>query len=1403
MASETGKYGSKDSAELIEEEVVDAQLQDLAPPPKPTKSWFSAFKGAVQGDRDPTDALVAKYNQGQDSDEEENDDYGVEVRPPKPFVDTPLFNMCLGVVIALNSVTIGLETDSVAHAVATQEEHDDRLWYIVELIFCIIFLFELLLRLYFHRLRYFTNPVTRAWNVADFIIVSVSVVDTLILIPFGVGGTARVVAMLRFVRMMRLARLLRLLKLFKELWLMVSGLLQSLKTLGWICLVALLFCYACAIICTTVIGHNDELYDPYFAKSGGWDHEVYFATVWRSTFTLFQIMTLDQWNESVVRHVVANQPAMLIFFLIFVCISSLGLMSIMIGVVVENTLATANKDQNKLKARRERDRKQVFGQLQEIFEMADVDGSGTLKLEEVESAIQKPEIYNKLKMIDFPVDDPGQIFALLDYDESGELTTEEFITGCIRMKGPAKSKDLLVAQVGVDSMRKQYALFEQEMEKFQAKVAMLDATIRAVMSHGEHVFLDTRQYRMRHPDFKAQTMKRLATSEFENMPWNKEGAGGADESQPAAILDNQDQVQALTDGPRDAALADRDQMALPGAPAQPALGDAGAKALEDKGEEYAIAAQNPWIFERHTFHTKRPPQRPCTASRRPQRVDGRASNGLSPALVERPFALRRMQIARTGGQPKGQFQNIPNHQVQQLRIATLLVRLKIQQATNFRNAMSFIPSIPKAKDVITEEDIETWVGAVVRSLWPVMNSETKELLLFAVKEHGLVLEEQTRAMRHTLEVQSRAMQHTIETQGRQVSRLIAFGGLTAIFSKFWNDLPDWLTHRRWAVAAAYGLGVVVIILIIIDLQRWKFRMGKKKYGDAGGGAWNFAARFLLSAAVTAGVVSLFRGFSWSETAPGDKVALGPLQSLPTLPPKTGSAKAQSRVLKHSNGLCVRPANDGASWLILSDCGVMENIIHVAKGETEKVYLRRGEKCAIPEQGDQTKIAFPESCHRHEALYTKILVGTDLFLLQPVDSQECLAPESDKPKDGTRLTLGPCEGNSGNSHFQTSEVAGSVDSTLAVSVREEAVKAVAVRADSVDRPETDVADVAAENSDTLVHISGLCVTAQDEITGEDSTVSAPPRGRKTFCFQLNLPPCRLILQDCEDDPAKNIRFVGSGNVYRFQLGRQCGHPEDAPDVSAEPRVAFPADCASSRHFFKYKKLAEDERLPGFVLQTVDSPTEYCIHPFGGSDRCSASTVQRAETWMLHVTLHRPPVGTELINHKQCELGRDALRFRVGDPAQLAKEASDGTRVGFTAAVVLAADSGNMADAAKSKAFYDAGRLKIFHHAENGDTDQFEMWLNAVEDPNIKDEFGRTPLHIAALMGHVEIAKSLLDFRDCNCNAIDGHGRTPLGVALSDCDQDYTRNGREQIAELLREHKATEATTYTKLSPTGPV
>jgi hypothetical protein len=55
----------------------------------------------------------------------------------------------------------------------------------------------------------------------------------------------------------------------------------------------------------------------------------------------------------------------------------------MIGVVVERAIRTAATDSREQKRKKDLDRQQVFGQLREIFEAADVDNSGTLTLQEV------------------------------------------------------------------------------------------------------------------------------------------------------------------------------------------------------------------------------------------------------------------------------------------------------------------------------------------------------------------------------------------------------------------------------------------------------------------------------------------------------------------------------------------------------------------------------------------------------------------------------------------------------------------------------------------------------------------------------------------------------------------------------------------------------------------------------------------------------------------------------------------------------------------------------------------------------------------------------------------------------------------------------------------------------------
>jgi voltage-gated sodium channel len=558
---------------------------------------------------DEIDRLVNSYRTDKEQDEVDSDDELISRH--KPFVDWGLFNMVVGAVITANAITIGLEIDATSGG-----RSGSFIWFVLEMVFCFLFLAELIARLYFHKLEYFAAPRSKPIrdkdgelppppstkqaienylyevphrlkysNIMDFAIVVTSILDTFVLQPLGTGGSARFVSMLRFVRLLRLVRLVRLFKIFKELWLVANGLINAMKTLLWVCVMIFIVCYIAGIFTTLIIGHNDKIFDPYF-RSSGWDHEIYFATVPRSVFTLFQVITLDQWSDGVARHVIKNQPAMIIFFLLMICIVTFGLLNIIVGVVVENALSTAAKDQNKIKKAKDRDRQMVFNQLREIFEDADLDNSGTLTYEEVEVAISKPEIYNKLRMIDFPVDDPQQIFALLDYDESGELTIDEFITGCLRMKGTAKSKDLLVAQVALDCMKRHYNQFEKELAVLQDKLRKLDATARAITDHGERVFLDMRQYRMRHPDERGGSIPRMNTMDMNAAPWEAEYEEGAIVAQSPSRhtqIMNSLEMEDISHG----ALADaQDLAALQG-------GGSGVLAIMNKGGEDETALAVP------------------------------------------------------------------------------------------------------------------------------------------------------------------------------------------------------------------------------------------------------------------------------------------------------------------------------------------------------------------------------------------------------------------------------------------------------------------------------------------------------------------------------------------------------------------------------------------------------------------------------------------------------------------------------------------------------------------------------------------------------------------------------------------------------------------------------------------
>ena len=88
--------------------------------------------------------------------------------------------------------------------------------------------------------------------------------------------------------------------------------------------------------------------------------------------------------------------------------------------------------------------------------------------------------------------------------------------------------------------------------------------------------------------------------------------------------------------------------------------------------------------------------------------------------------------------------------------------------------------------------------------------------------------------------------------------------------------------------------------------------------------------------------------------------------------------------------------------------------------------------------------------------------------------------------------------------------------------------------------------------------------------------------------------------------------------------------------------------------------------------------------------------------------------------------------------------------------------------------------MFSAAASGDLDEVKrLVLDCGVDPKIKDEEGDTPLHYAALEGHLDIVKLLLE-HGADPNVKDGFGETPLHFAALE--------GHLDVAKLLLEHGA---------------
>merc|ERR1719353_2258374 len=316
---------------------------------------------------------------------------------------------------------------------------------------------------------------------------------------------------LKLVRMLRLVRLIRLVRFFKELYLVVVGLASTMKTLFWVSLLLGSILWTNSILLAMILGGSKAWMFVDRASAAPFEYfnvDLYFGTVLKSCFTLFQMVTLDEWASKIMRPVCGVYPLMMMFFFAFVFMTSYGLMNIVVGVIVRDALVQGRQNKAREKKMKSIREQKAAIQLRKFFKMIDQDQSGTIDLEELMAACENPRAKEYFNEIDIDTRAAVKIFKCLDVDGDQNLSCEEFVDGVMSAK--AKSEDFVRLSLEMSALIARSVYLE---DRFIAVGKEL-TYIKTSLSDAYNAIY--RQHRMRYEDMNPSRDYWLLKDELEN-----------------------------------------------------------------------------------------------------------------------------------------------------------------------------------------------------------------------------------------------------------------------------------------------------------------------------------------------------------------------------------------------------------------------------------------------------------------------------------------------------------------------------------------------------------------------------------------------------------------------------------------------------------------------------------------------------------------------------------------------------------------------------------------------------------------------------------------------------------------------------------------------------------------------
>lgn len=395
---------------------------------------------------------------------------------PSKIILNPYFELFSAFAILMHSLFIGLyvdhqatSTDPVPAGIKT-----------VNSLLVGVFIFECVAKLAAEKDEYFFGK-EKHWNAFDMLIVGFIVMEFMVRVVLdsmvtdthqkGAKALLKMGEVLRTFRVLRIFKVLRFSASLRMIMRKISG---SLMPLVWVIVLIFLTVFVLAVTCTNGASQYRDWYLELEGENNVVDfpHEqvtsievdANFGSIEKSIITVFQTSTGGKMWSDIESPLRAMSNFYFVLYVAFTAFMFFAGMNMITGIFVDVSLETASEERDLMIRKKECTEERLTEHLREDFLEMTGDHEGWIEKHEFEECIQNPNIKAYLRALGICTKDADQLFRLLDEDNSGTILLDEFVEGCMKLKGEARSMDMHILTCEHRRMWAKFALFCDQLD---------------------------------------------------------------------------------------------------------------------------------------------------------------------------------------------------------------------------------------------------------------------------------------------------------------------------------------------------------------------------------------------------------------------------------------------------------------------------------------------------------------------------------------------------------------------------------------------------------------------------------------------------------------------------------------------------------------------------------------------------------------------------------------------------------------------------------------------------------------------------------------------------------------------------------------------------------------------------